>query len=119
MSYTQLLTWSRPTLSRLRHKPIKINLSLWLDRRSRCNDGFLQRNLRKSGSVRSLMEQTANELALEILILSEIPRSPSDTRDGYLARIAGAWLPSRQRPGLRLSNQERIQALLVWFFRVF
>lgn len=43
---------------------------------------FLQINLRKSGSARNMMEQTVRELASEILILSEIPRDPSDTSKG-------------------------------------
>lgn len=40
---------------------------------------YLQINLRKSGSARQIMDQTLRELGSEILILSEIPRSPPDT----------------------------------------
>lgn len=38
----------------------------------------LQINLRKSGPARLLMEQTAQELGSDLLILSEIPRGPPD-----------------------------------------
>lgn len=58
--------------------------------------GFLQVNLRKSGSARRMLEQTSMELGSDLLIMSEIPKGSQDT---------ARWISSSDRTAaVALSN---------------